>query len=315
MSNHITPQQAQALLTNARSARKPPVAVFGSGLLQACDIGETGDWASLIEQVIGELGLPFRGSLAERFPTIYWESQLARAARRQKKKASEFEADMQRYVAGLVKTAVDGCTRRSPISLDNARHLKAIVTLNFTGFPFVSTDERPEGTVPFPHFKVGQRSLWCIHGERHQPRTIRLGVRKYSQLATDLEKWRCEHAALRHTKRPRRKLPASDRHLEFIADVLEHPLVFAGCGLRDAEWTLWWLLATKARHVARHNACPSIFITTRAPGSESVETLLRDELLGELNCKVVAVNRHEQVWQVAGKLLGVRQARHRGTPR
>jgi hypothetical protein len=48
--------------------------------------------------------------------------------------------------------------------------------------------------------------------------------------------------------------------LTWVADFLYRPLVFAGVGMSDQESGLWWLLAQRARDLARTGAPSNAFI-------------------------------------------------------
>ena len=65
------------------------------------------------------------------------------------------------------------------------------------------------------------------------------------------------------------KVPAEEKAnvfpLTWVAEFLYRPLVFAGVGLTDQESGLWWLLAQRARNLAR----------VRIPASGSVRILMR----------------------------------------
>jgi hypothetical protein len=69
-----------------------------------------------------------------------------------------------------------------------------------------------------------------------------------------------EHARLA-SPRPRERLPT------WVATVLERPLVFIGLSLTREEWTIWWLLAQRARFLARRPPAdrPPAFVFARRP--------------------------------------------------
>jgi hypothetical protein len=137
-----------------------------------------------------------------------------------------------------------------------------------------------------------------MHGSRAKSDGLRLGVVRYSALIRDFTDWRDQYSALRAGSLfldPSRK-DVKPRH-RFVADVMESPLLIAGCGLRHAEWTLWWLLASKARNEARHESCPSAYIT-----ADAIDDAHRLALEG-LHCKVIQVSCHADVWSMLEFLM------------
>jgi hypothetical protein len=130
------------------------------------------------------------------------------------------------------------------------------------------------------------RRVWFPNGTCAAPETIRMGLHDYGAAANAIQ------VAVAHLKRwervngvsgksPDMQLAACSvalRHasegvndlseamgdlplpLTWVADFLYRPLVFAGVGMSDQESGLWWLLAQRARNLARTGAPSNAFI-------------------------------------------------------
>lgn len=130
------------------------------------------------------------------------------------------------------------------------------------------------------------RSIWFPNGSCLAPETIRMGLHDYGaapkaiQVAfSGLKAWEreagvtpmppnkqldfCSHA-LRYVSEGTSDLSVflGDQPMPctWVADFLYRPLVFAGVGMSDQESGLWWLLAQRARNLARTGAPANAFI-------------------------------------------------------
>ena len=286
-------------LSQSIETGRKPVLVVGSGILREIGFGPFSDWSILLHEVASCLRVPFNADLAKQSPTLLWEAMLAAVARRDQQAAYRGEAPALAVVAELIQRAssrIDPSCFHFPHS---SATLQSIVSLNFTAVPFLSPSHEPLEAAPFPNFDTGDLRVWCPHGHHAAEGSILLSLRKYAQFNGKLESWREEYHALRGgaPRMPRSAKTLPQHH--FIADVLESPLIFAGCGLKSAEWTLWWLLATKARNEAKHSTCPSIFIT-----ADEVDAV-RSAALTALNCVILQVEHHTEVWARLNALIAL----------
>lgn len=134
------------------------------------------------------------------------------------------------------------------------------------------------------------RRVWFPNGTCAAPETIRMGLHDYGSAANAiqvafsyLKKWERENgvsgkspevqiasctAALRHASEGLSNLSVqlgeAPFPLTWVADFLYRPLVFAGVGMSDQESGLWWLLAQRARNLARTGTPPNVFILVDA---------------------------------------------------
>ncbi len=130
------------------------------------------------------------------------------------------------------------------------------------------------------------RRVWFPNGSSFAPRTIRMGLHDYGtaphsiQVAfSHLKKWERDNSlsdknpevqmagcatALRKTSEGVNNLSEflGEPHMpvSWVADFLYRPLIIAGVGLSDQEHGLWWLLAQRARNIARTKAPANIYI-------------------------------------------------------
>lgn len=272
-------------------AGRPPVLVYGSGMLREVNFGPFCDWSVLLHEVAHQMRVPFDEELARGYPTLYWEAMLAAAARKNQVAAYIGERNALRIVAGIIERAssqVD-CPRFQ--LLQASARIQSAISLNFTGAPLLQpAHDSPHPTrIPNQIGTCGTR-IWFPHGHYSNPISILLSARKYAQLTARLEKWRRDYQQVRDGAPRIARTPETPAELLFTADVLESPLLFAGCGLHSSEWTLWWLLATKARNEAKHATCPSVYIT-----ADEVDAPRAAALRG-LNCCVLKVSSHSEVW-------------------
>jgi hypothetical protein len=114
---------------------------------------------------------------------------------------------------------------------------------------------------------VGTTTVWFPHGHCSDPRSIVLGARAYGARLSALQAAFNAHAKLA-SPRPARRRPS------WVATTLERPLLFVGLSLTREEWTIWWLLAQRARYLARRPRAerPPAFVFARRPSpTESLE--------------------------------------------
>ncbi|MDD3884415.1 MAG: hypothetical protein PHW66_05705 [Gallionella sp.] len=125
------------------------------------------------------------------------------------------------------------------------------------------------------------RRVWFPNGSSIAPETVRMGLHDYGtaphsiQVAfSHLKKWERDNrsqgqiatcaAALREASEGVNNLPEflgeSPMPLSWVADFLYRPLIIAGVGLSDQESGLWWLLAQRARNIARAEAPANVYI-------------------------------------------------------
>lgn len=134
------------------------------------------------------------------------------------------------------------------------------------------------------------RHVWFSNGTCAAPETIRMGWHDYGSAAnaiqvafSHLKKWERENgvsgkspevqlaactAALRSASEGKNDLSTllgeAPFPLTWVADFIYHPLVFAGVGLSEQESGLWWLLAQRARNLARSGSPSNAIILVGA---------------------------------------------------
>lgn len=134
------------------------------------------------------------------------------------------------------------------------------------------------------------RSIWFPNGCVFAPETIRMGLHDYGtaphaiQIAfAQIKRWERDSdvtgkspevqlnicsTALRHASEGvgdlSEFLGEKTMPLTWVADFLYRPLIFAGVGMSDQEAGLWWLLAQRARNLARTGAASNAFILVSA---------------------------------------------------
>lgn len=294
----------ESLRASCRNHRCPTV-LIGSGALRASGIGPCADWGMMLAEVARQLHVTVDRELLLAQPTVAWEVMIRAAASATGERAWELESAARRIVADLVKESereFAGCPRTggiTPLStLVQYKSLRSIVTLNFTPLPFSSSGDVVSAGASVPEYRAAGRSIWCIHGSAADPSKMRLGVVRYAALVSDFIRWRDEYRGLLGDGLVLAGDAAGvEPQHRFLADILESPLLIVGCGLRHAEWTLWWMLATKARNEAGHPSCPSAMITADAvsPAQEAA--------LQGLHCRTMRVRHHSDAWSTLEFLL------------
>lgn len=153
---------------------------------------------------------------------------------------------------------------------------------------------------------VGTTTVWFPHGHCSDPRSIVLGARAYGARLSALQAAFDAHAKLASTRPTRGRA-------SWVATALERPLLFVGLSLTREEWTIWWLLAQRARFLARRPIAerPPVFVFARRPSpTDSLEahgafaTLSRAaDLLGMQLC---AFDAFDEGWRRLRTALGWR---------
>ena len=271
-------------LQNLVTKDRKPVLVVGSGILRQCNFGPFADWTTLLHEVAHRLRVPFNALLAREHPTLYWESMLVAVAARVNQAPHKQEPRCLEAVREVVKSASERTSCGRLGSLLRSENLKSIVSLNFTACPLSACTPKEAKGEKILSVDADGKTIWLPHGHYSHPSSIRMGARHYAKLAASLENSRREYQ-----KRRRLNERCSEMD-QFICHILESPLIFAGCGLRHPEWTLWWLLATKARNEARHETCKSLYLT-----ADDVPAEQRAALEG-LNCSVVSFPSYDALW-------------------
>jgi hypothetical protein len=130
------------------------------------------------------------------------------------------------------------------------------------------------------------RRIWFPNGTSFAPETIRMGLHDYGAASHSIQvafahikKWERDNglsnkspeaqiasctAALRNASEGVNNLSEfmgePTMPLSWVADFLYRPLIIAGVGLSDQESGLWWLLAQRARNMARTGASTNVYI-------------------------------------------------------
>jgi hypothetical protein len=294
-------QQLQQSAFNGRVAS----VLVGSGALRQCGAGIYADWTTILNCTADYLGVECDPTLMASHPTIAWEVLMRKAAKARDVQANECEEKARNFVGSLVKECEQQLERnRNSIAAESLftfierRMPRSVMTLNFTPAPFCPTATSPLSTDDVVEYSVQSCPIWCMHGSRAKSDGLRLGVVRYSALINSFTTWRNEYS-MHRAGAPclDQKREGVNAHHRFVADVMESPLLIAGCGLRQAEWTLWWLLASKARNEARHESCPSAYIT-----ADALDDAQRLALEG-LHCNVIQVPCHADVWSMLEFLM------------
>jgi len=298
-------------------AQRPPLLVVGSGLLSQTGYTSIASWAELLEELFGSIApneprIP--GHLIGLSPTISWEllvQVFARAGKAVDANPNEPESRAQRKLAELVGKHAEhdrpnASAEIAPGITVNALlspRLAGIVSLNFTREPFGDalgpvriTEKERSRSVP----SADGLNVFFPHGDIGRPDSLALGLRQY---ASRLKRWedlrrKCCGAERGGSGR-RKPLPIEDRET-FIHHALTSPMIFAGCGLREVESTLWWLLATRARNCARSVPLsqPLAYFLTAEPLSLELQTKL-----GFTRCKPIHFRQHTDVWTFVADLI------------
>lgn len=167
--------------------------------------------------------------------------------------------------------------------------------LSSLGLPTSKIDQREKRRLATSALISGvdggaHRRVLFHHGTCAAPETIRIGLYDCGAAAnaiqvgfSPLKKWERENGlsgnssdaelaastgALRYASEGVNDLSEAIGELSlpltWVADFLYRPLVFAGVGMSDQESGLWWLLAQRARNLARTGALSNAFILVDA---------------------------------------------------
>jgi hypothetical protein len=245
--------------------------------------------------------VPFDKHAAAEFPTLYWDT-LIHAARA----AHPTQLRSNRAVESAAREAVKAFVGRAPqrptrpgLGTDLLKaDVFALISLNFTLAPFGEVKATPirsgnevVGLNLYPTgSKSRERRVWFPHGHVSCLDSLTLGTRAYSNLLKHLEVERgSAHASFK---------PNGPKSVSMLKDCLQAPLIFAGCGLRHTEWTMYWLLATRLRASRVHaQARESWFITDRAPCTSRVASLKA------VGCRVLYEPCRDRYWEQLLKVL------------
>ncbi len=232
------------------------------------------DWLELLRGVADDFGLPRAAThIARDVPgqtTLLWDSMLTELASERKSPSSraahKWEDELRRAVAE--RLADDRATERFARPFVRS-FLKLgwedVVTFNFDSV-LLSERARPgpraEGAAARASMAASASgaTVWFPHGHMTEPRSIVLGARAYGARVSAMRSAFDDHARVT-PPRP------STRLATWVGTVLERPLLFTGLSLTREEWTIWWLLAQRARFLARRPAAerPPAFVFARRP--------------------------------------------------
>lgn len=279
------------------------------------------DWLRLLREVAEryELGRASR-SIELDVPgqtTLLWDAMLSelteREAHRGRSRAAHRWDDELR---GAVAARLEDDRRTERLARPFVRSFLRLGFEDVLSFNFDEVLTGP-GVVPRPRARgaaaraslaarVGSTTVWFPHGHCSDPRSIVLGARAYGARLSAVQAAFDAHAKL-GSPRPARGRPS------WVATALERPLLFVGLSLTREEWTIWWLLAQRARFLARRPTAerPPVFVFARRPSAtDSLEahgayaTLSRAaELLGLQMC---AFDAFDEGWTRLRSALGWR---------
>lgn len=232
------------------------------------------DWLELLRGVAADFGLSRAATLIEADvpgqTTLLWDSMLTELAAERRdptsRAAHKWEDELRRAVAE--RLADDRATDRAAKPFVRS-FLKLgwddVVTFNFDSV-LLGERTRPEARATGPAARASIAAaasggtIWFPHGHMTDPRSIVLGARAYGARVSAMGAAFDEHARVT-PPRPSTRLPT------WVATVLERPLLFCGLSLTREEWTIWWLLAQRARYLARRPSAerPPVFVFVRRP--------------------------------------------------
>jgi len=279
--------QLNRFISEQRKSRTRPVLVLGSGLLHECGLGKSADWTRMLRSVASELRVPFDKHAAEEFPTLYWDALIHSARVAHPKQFSSNKA-----VESAARQAVKAFVGKPPqrptrpnLGTDLLKaDVLAVISLNFTLVPFGDAKSTPiRSGNQVGGLNICSKCVWFPHGHLDRLDSLTLGTRAYSNVLRLMEMERgTAHAS---------RKPDGPKSVSMLNDCLQAPLIFAGCGLRDVEWTMYWLLATRLRASSVDaRACESWFVTDRVPSASRIA------LLKAVGCHVLYEPCHTRYW-------------------
>ncbi len=274
----------------ARDARVL-VPVLGSGFVtQAAAAGASAlnlerprpvDWPALLDGVAAEFACAPHAAQRLAIPgqtTLLWDAMVTELTARHGLKgpaAHGWERKLRRSVARRLREDDSTVALARPfVEAFLGRGYADVMSFNFDNVLL------PEGASPKPRVRGkstraslaatrGTTTLWYPHGHLVDPDSIVLGAHAYGSRIAAMQAAFDAHA--------RRPVPRPSTNLDtWVATMLERPLLFIGLSLTREEWTLWWLLAQRARFLARRpeRKRPPAFIFARQPApSERPEAL------------------------------------------
>ncbi len=232
------------------------------------------DWLELLRGVATDFGLErAAGHIESDVPgqtTLLWDSMLTELAAGRgapsPKAAHRWEDELRRTVAE--RLGDDRATERlaRPFARGFLRlGWEDVLTLNFDSV-LLADGARPEqratgaGARASLAASAGGATVWFPHGHHTDPRSIVLGARAYGARLAAMQAAFDDHARTT-PPRPGRRLTT------WVGTALERPLLFVGLSLTREEWSLWWLLAQRARFLARRPLAerPPAFVFARRP--------------------------------------------------
>lgn len=271
-----------------RASRIRPVLVLGSGFLRQVGFRREAEWTHLLRIASKALGVSFNAHAASEVPTLYWDSLISQARLTPRwRNASNHQAERAALAAvrDILKRPIPhGPNRDLGQEILNS-DVQAIASLNFVLTPFVHGVPRPiKSKNSVIGVNVNKKRIWLPHGHVGNLASMRLGATSYRRVLECMESERVLTAAHAHDRGP--------KHVSMLKDCLNAPLVFAGCGLQHAEWTMHWLLATKSRANHRSTAIAKCWVI-----SDEVVSTGRRELLRHLGCEVIVERCHRDYWK------------------
>jgi hypothetical protein len=302
------PWSALAVLAANPSGRRHLVPMLGSGFVaqavseaRAAKKSSPPNWPGLLRMVAKTHGL--RGVQRLLDPKVSVPGQTALL--------------WERMVLDL---GAEGAAHEGDLALRKtvARHLKADAETRALARPFVDgffalgfehamtfcfdsvllDGEKPKASLPGVAKQAswsaprGAATVWFPHGHESKPESIVLGAHAYgARLESMREAFRL-HAA----RQSRRKGPALD---SFVGVALERPLLFLGLSLSREEWTLWWLLAQRARYRKLRGAAPAFAVVCR-PRRDDAQGLAEHASLARaadvVGLQLLEVDAHAEGW-------------------
>jgi hypothetical protein len=297
-----------------------PLIVLGTGFHQQ-NTGKRDSpitsWAALLTKTAERLGAEAGLSVATLGPTLFWENLVLALTGGNTAAANQSERRARQTVAQILAEEIRGYPKASADStLSQALRDTDVLSLNFDSVwapravrpRLKSVKDRELGRHAsqrlYYFLRNGHQKIWFPNGTTRSPQSLRLGLRDFGLQAHELrvafgrfKKWE-QGIVARRTPAP---LGLSDyknvvselTQLDgksadtWVTHFMLRPVLFLGVGLSRDEHGLWWLIAQRARNLARVEHPPAIKILRKKCCDE------KEGLLDFWNSKPLGV---EPVW-------------------
>ncbi len=261
------------------------VPILGAGFNSRCGLKDS--WGNLLKYVGDRKRIKIvREIIGSSVNTTVnttekWELMVCEHARSGNMSASDAEKALLKDVKNYCKNANARSESRKNISSEFKNFVnlgfRHIVSLNFDlmhnlGLQAkVINNKNDKGKYTetlYRHYdetiKEKPCSLWFPHGDLNKVSTLKLGMMEYGKyidsIANSIGEYKKYEREVKH-KVDFASDKDLDRNMSWTWLFMRQPLLFLGCGLSDAEWTIRWLLIQRKRNFARNEQYkPPVFI-------------------------------------------------------